>query len=201
MKQVHNIAVLVPVFNEEATLQLLFARLSALESKASVRLSFIIIDDGSRDQSAAIIRKEVTGRSNWSALFLSRNFGHPMALSAGLSAVSKERDAVFILDADLQDPPELLDEFISKMNEGYDVVYGIRRNRKEGFLKKLTYSLYYRMQAGFSNVSMPLDAGDFSLISMRVVKQLQSMPEESRYILGLRSWVGFNQTGIEYDRA
>jgi dolichol-phosphate mannosyltransferase len=105
------------------------------------------------------------------------------------------------MDADLQDPPELLHEFINKMNEGYDVVYGVRTNRKESWLKKFCYHIYYRWQKKFSNISMPLDAGDFSLIRKNVVQHLQQMPEESRYLRGLRSWVGYRQTGIIYERS
>lgn len=109
-------------------------------------------------------------------------------------------DAVFIIDGDLQDPPELLPTFLQKLKDGYDVVYGIRKKRKEGFLKRICYRLYYRLQNRFANISMPLDAGDFSLITKKIVLLINSLPEESRYIRGLRSWVGHKQAGIEYDR-
>ncbi len=117
-----------------------------------------------------------------------------------MAAIPIDADAVFVLDGDLQDPPELLGSFVEKMNKEYDVVYGIRKNRKEGFLKKACYKLYYRLIKRSANIKMPLDAGDFSLMSRRVVLHLNQMPEESRYLRGMRSWVGFRQAGIEYDR-
>jgi dolichol-phosphate mannosyltransferase len=158
------------------------------------------VDDGSTDNTAALLDEITKGKENYSAIFLSRNFGHAMALTAGLAHISNTSDAVFIIDGDLQDPPEMLSSFMDKMNEGFDVVYGIRTNRKENYLKKICYRLYYRMLKRFSNINMPLDAGDFSLISKRVVTHLNSLPEESRYLRGLRSWVGFKQAGLAYER-
>lgn len=200
MSAVKNISIIVPVYNEAATLPDLFARLNALIVQKGFQLKVILVDDGSTDETATIIKTSITGNSNYSAIFLSRNFGHSMALSAGLAHIEQGCDAAFIIDGDLQDPPELLSKFVDKMNKGYDVVYGIRTNRKEGILKKICYKLYYRLLKRFSNIKMPLDAGDFSLISGRVVQQLNGLPEESRYLRGLRSWVGFKQAGIMYER-
>jgi len=165
-----------------------------------LNIRVLFVDDGSTDITASLIYKNIEGRENYSAIFLSRNFGHAMAITSGLAHIKDSADAVFIMDGDLQDPPEMLPAFLSKMNEGFDVVYGIRKNRKEGFIKKLCYKIYYRLLKRFSNITMPLDAGDFSLISKRVVIHMNNMPEESRYVRGLRSWVGYKQAGIAYER-
>lgn len=175
-------------------------RLDRLIAGSGKRITVLLVDDGSTDNTPFLIQEMIAGKDSYSALFLSRNFGHSMALTAGLAETNEYSDAVFIIDADLQDPPELLQSFCQKMEEGYDVVYGIREKRKEGFWKNWCYRLYYRLQKRFSSIKIPLDAGDFSLISRKVVIQLNRLPEESRYIRGLRSWVGFKQTGLEYER-
>lgn len=200
MSKVKNITILIPLYNEAAVLPVLTERLDKLLQSPGLDINILFVDDGSQDETVSMIGSITAGRDKYSAIFLSRNFGHAMALTAGLANITDETDAVFIIDGDLQDPPELLLEFITKMNEGYDVVYGIRRNRKEGYLKKLCYRLYYRLLKRFSNIRMPLDAGDCSLISKRVVLELNRLPEESRYLRGLRSWVGFRQAGIAYER-
>lgn len=200
MHPVENVTILVPVYNEAEVLPQLISRLDKLISSVTITINILLVDDGSNDNSAFVIEDIISGKENYSAIFLSRNFGHSMALSAGLAEIDNTADAVFIIDGDLQDPPELLQTFLQKMDDGYDVVYGIRKKRKESFFKRLSYKFYYRLLKRFSNIKMPLDAGDFSLISKRVVTQLNRMPEESRYIRGLRSWVGYKQAGIEYDR-
>ena len=200
MSKVKNITILAPLYNEATVLPELFTRLEAIINQGGLPISVLLVDDGSTDNTAVLIDEMIEGKENYSAIFLSRNFGHAMALTAGLAHVSNTADAVFIIDGDLQDPPELLGQFIEKMNDGYDVVYGIRKNRKEGYIKKACYKLYYRLLKRFSNIKMPLDAGDFSLISNRVVKELNALPEESRYLRGLRSWVGFKQAGLQYER-
>lgn len=200
MNKVKSITILIPLFNEESVLPELIVRLEKLILQTTFQVNILFVDDGSTDSTAVSIQKIIKGKENYSAIFLSRNFGHAMALSAGLANINDSIDAVFIIDGDLQDPPELLNDFVYKMEEGFDVVYGIRTSRKEGFFKKICYKLYYRLLRRFSNIKMPLDAGDFSLLSKRVVLQLNSMPEESRYLRGLRSWVGFEQAGIEYKR-
>jgi polyisoprenyl-phosphate glycosyltransferase len=195
-----NITILVPLYNEATVLPGLVVRLDALIASSNNMINVLLIDDGSKDNTALLIGELISGKEHYSALFLSRNFGHSRAITAGLSEISNDADAVFIMDGDLQDPPELLPQFIHKMNEGYDVVYGIRKKRKEGIIKKACYKLYYRLLKQSSKINMPLDAGDFCLLSKRVVKHLNRLPEESRYMRGLRSWVGFNQTGISYER-
>ncbi len=200
MSKVKNITILIPLYNESAVLPGLVTRLEMLVKGSDAEICILFVDDGSTDNTAALLDEITKGKENYSAVFLSRNFGHAMALTAGLANVNDSSEAVFIIDGDLQDPPEMLSAFIDKMNEGYDVVYGIRSNRKENYLKKICYRLYYRMLKRFSNINMPLDAGDFSLISKRVVTHLNSLPEESRYLRGLRSWVGFKQAGLPYER-
>ena len=200
MNKVNNILILVPLYNEAAVLPELLTRIDTLVAQTPQQLSILFIDDGSTDETPYLLQQAVNGKENYSAVFLSRNFGHAMAITAGLAYVPAAAEAVFIMDGDLQDPPELLPQFIEKMETGYDVVYGIRKNRREGFFKKLCYKLYYRLLKRFSNIKMPLDAGDFSLVRRNVVNELNKLPEESRYIRGLRSWVGFRQAGLEYNR-
>lgn len=200
MYSIKSVAILVPLFNEEKVIVPLLDRLHLVIKHLNIEVSVLFIDDGSTDNTSQIIFAGIEGKKNYSAIFLSRNFGHQAAITAGLAELRNKYDAVFIIDGDLQDPPELLIGFIDEMNKGYDVVYGIRSNRKESILKKVLYKGYYRVVTKFSNVQMPLDAGDFSLISKRIVTHLNSLPEESRYLRGLRSWVGFKQIGIPYDR-
>ncbi len=201
MNSVETVTILVPVYNEAEVLPLLIERLDTLITTLDIRVSVLLVDDGSDDETPIIIENVLAGKQNYSALFLSRNFGHAGAITAGIAEIAESVDAVFIIDGDLQDPPELLKSFLSKMAEGYDVVYGIRKNRKEGFVKRACYKLYYRLLKRFSNITMPLDAGDFCLISKRVLVQLKRMPEESRYLRGMRSWVGFKQVGVAYERS
>jgi polyisoprenyl-phosphate glycosyltransferase len=200
MQEVKKITVLVPLYNEVQVLPELIKRLDDLIVSTNFIVNVLFVEDGSTDETAQLLIRSIFGKTNYSAIFLSRNFGHAMALTAGLSNIEADTDAVFIIDGDLQDPPELLEQFLLKMNEGNDVVYGIRKKRKETFFKKFMYKFYYRFLKQFSNINIPLDAGDFSLISKRVVIQMNNLPEESRYLRGLRSWVGFKQCGIEYER-
>jgi len=200
MGKLKRVTVLVPLYNEEEVIPALFVRLNQLLETPLPEVEVLLVDDGSTDGTAYLIQKKTLGKPGFSAISLSRNFGHAAAITAGLKEIGDRADAVFIIDGDLQDPPELLSDFVAKMEEGYDVVYGIRKNRKEGFFKMLAYKTYYRLLKKFSNVRTPLDAGDFSLVSAKVVALLNQMPEESRYLRGMRSWVGFKQTGIPYNR-
>jgi polyisoprenyl-phosphate glycosyltransferase len=135
----------------------------------------------------------------YNCIFLSRNYGHQLALTAGLS-VARGTDAIMIIDGDLQDPPELLIDFYTKLKEGADVVYAIRRKRKETWLKRTLYSSFYQLLKRISYIDIPPDSGDFCMMSRRVLDVLNKMPEESRFIRGMRSWIGFNQVGLEYER-
>jgi glycosyltransferase involved in cell wall biosynthesis len=158
------------------------------------------VNDGSTDGTEELMRIKAVADTRYQCVFLSRNHGHQRAISAGLS-FARATEAVMVIDGDLQDPPELLSQFYEKFKEGYDVVYAIRKKRKEVFWKRAAYHLYYRLLVKISKIDLPLDSGDFALISRRLVDLINKMPEESRYLRGLRSWLGFNQIGIEYERA
>jgi polyisoprenyl-phosphate glycosyltransferase len=162
-------------------------------------IEVVLIDDGSRDNTPLLMRQLALLDPRYHCVFLSRNHGHQLALTAGIAS-ARGSEALFIIDGDLQDPPELLPEFYKEFKEGNDVVYAVRRKRKENAFKKTGYYLFYRLLKSISYVDIPLDSGDFALISRRVADVLIQMPEESRYLRGMRSWVGFNQKGLEYER-
>ena len=194
------ISILIPLYNEKEVFPVLTNRLNAvMEQNKNYAIEIVLVDDGSTDGTANLIRMLAYADPRYQGVFLSRNFGHQLALTAGLPCCNAA-NAIFIIDGDLQDPPELLPQFYTKMLEGYDVVYAVRKNRKENYFKKVTYYLFYRIFNAITKIKMPLDSGDFSLISRRVANILCKMPEESRFIRGMRSWVGFSQTGIEYER-
>ena len=193
------ISIIVPLFNEESVFAQLIERLQHVINLCGEETEVILVDDGSNDATADLISNIALSDPKFTGLILSKNHGHQLAVSAGLS-YAKGTKAVFVIDGDLQDPPELLTDFYRKMNEGYDVVYAVRKNRKETGLKKFFYWIYYRLQRKVSNTAIPIDAGDFSLLSRRVVDHINSMPEQSRYLRGMRSWIGFKQFGFEYDR-
>lgn len=199
MTETVQINIVVPLYNEEDGFKELIERLLKLMDEVGLSIGVILVDDGSSDQTPNLMRELAMNDDRFSALFLSRNFGHQLALSAGLSKVYCT-EAVFIIDGDLQDPPELLPEFYEQYQQGFDVVYAIRQKRKESFLKKWAYSSFYRLMKRISYIEMPLDAGDFSLISRRAVDVLNQMPEESRFLRGMRSWIGFKQKGLVYER-
>ncbi len=194
-----EINILIPLFNEEKVFSLLISRITELLDRSELAITVILVDDGSTDATPLLMRQLSLNDERFSSVFLSRNFGHQMALTAALTRVDAT-EAVMIIDGDLQDPPELLEELYLLYKEGYDVVYAIRESRKEGFFKVLLYKLYYRLQKKLSTTTIPIDAGDFSLISRRVVDIMNDMPEESRYLRGMRSWVGFKQIGYKYSR-
>lgn len=195
-----EISIVIPLYNEQDVFEELISRLLKLMDSFEKKIEVILVDDGSSDRTAELMRNLALTDNRFQSVILSRNFGHQIALSAGMQQISAT-DAVFIIDADLQDPPELLQQFYQYYEEGYDVVYAVRKNRKEGFIKKLAYATFYRLMDKISYVRIPLDTGDFSLISARMAKLLNEMPEESRYLRGMRSWLGFRQIGVEYDRA
>lgn len=194
-----KISIIVPLYNEEKVFDLLIGRLKKVMLSADVKVETILINDGSSDNTASLIEKTATENEGFIGILLSKNHGHQLAVTAGLS-VANGTEAIMIIDGDLQDPPELLPDFYKKLKEGYDVVYAVRKNRKESSLKKLAYWLYYRLQQRVSNFKIPLDSGDFSMISRRVVDYMNQMPEQSRFLRGMRSWVGFKQYGFEYNR-
>ena len=194
-----EVSFVIPVFNEESNLPTLVERLQKIMDTSFLRLEAGLIDDGSKDRSREMLQQLALTDKRFHVILLSRNHGHQLALTAGLSK-ARGTQGVFVLDGDLQDPPELLHEFYEKFKEGYEVVYAIREKRKEAWYKKMAYFLFYRFLKKISNVEIPLDSGDFSFIGRKVVDILNKMPEESRFVRGMRTWVGFKQIGIAYDR-
>lgn len=199
MKISPQISIVAPLYNESETFPLLVSRLNALMDSQDLTIEVVLIDDGSKDGTATLMRQLALLDGRYQCVFLSRNHGHQLALSAGIAS-ARATEALFIIDGDLQDPPELLPEFYKEYLAGNDVVYAVRRKRKENAIKKAGYFLFYRLLKAISYVEIPLDSGDFALISRRVADVLIKMPEESRYLRGMRSWVGFNQKGVEYER-
>lgn len=195
-----RLSVAVPVYNEEEALPHLLARLSAvLDALPGGPHEIVLVDDGSRDRSPELMRAAALRDPRVVAVSLSRNFGHQAALSAALDHV--RGDAVVVMDADLQDTPETIPLMVERFHAGYDVVYAQRVARKESALLRACYHGFYRLAAGLSTVELPLDAGDFGLMSRRVVELIRRMPERHRYLRGLRAWVGFRQVGIPVERA
>ncbi len=194
-----QVSFVIPLFNEESNLKTLVDRLIQVMESSQISIDVVLVDDGSRDRSREILQALALQDSRFHVILLSKNHGHQLALTAGLS-VARGTEGVFVLDGDLQDPPELLSTFYAKFQEGFDVVYAVREKRKEVFYKRWAYFIFYRILKKIANVDIPLDSGDFSFISRRVVNVLNQMPEESRFIRGMRTWIGFKQVGVAYDR-
>jgi len=193
------ISIIVPCYNEAEVLPLLFERIQQAAGDWPYDYEVILVDDGSSDKTWELMQQFHDDDMRWKAIRLSRNFGHQLALWTGLQHA--QGDAIVVLDADLQDPPEIIPQFLGKWESGYDVVYAIRRKRKEGFFKRAAYFCYYRALGLLSEISIPLDSGDFCVMDRRVVKAVLSCNEQQPFIRGLRAWVGFRQTGLEYERA
>jgi len=191
-------SVVVPVFNEEENLELLYHRLSKVLENLCQGYEIIFVDDGSTDDSLDIMRKLRKINERVKVISFSRNFGHQIAITAGIDYASGS--AVIVMDADLQDPPEDIPQLVEKWREGYDTVYAIRESRKDPILKRAITFVFYRLFQRMSDVDIPVDAGDFRLMSRRVVDVLKTMPERNRYLRGLASWVGFRQARIRYAR-
>jgi dolichol-phosphate mannosyltransferase len=195
-----RLSVAIPLHNEESVLPELLSRLrTALDQVPGAQHELVLVDDGSTDRTYEILEIAATQDPRIVALSLSRNFGHQAALTAALDHVTG--DATVVMDGDLQDIPEAIPHLVEKYQQGFDVVRAKRVRRKEPWLLRLCYFLFYRMMAKLSDLRLPLDSGDFSLMSRRVVDQLRKMPEHHRYLRGMRSWVGFQQTAIEVERA
>ena len=196
-----TLSIVVPLYNEEDNVAPLMERIVAIAERLPERPSYeiVLVNDGSKDRTLERIRHEIATRPNVVLVNLSRNFGHQVAASAGIDIATG--DAVVLMDGDLQDPPELIVQFMERWREGYDVVYAVRRTRKgESAFKLFTARLFYRTIKRLTKVSIPVDTGDFRLMSRRVVDALKRSPERHRFLRGLVSWVGYNQIGVEYDR-
>lgn len=191
-------SVVVPLCNEELNLPTLHLRLMATLRRLAIPYEIVYVDDGSTDKTAAMIRELHAQDSSVKAILLSRNFGHQSALCAGLEAATGR--AVITIDGDLQDPPELIPEMLDRWSDGFQIVYARRRKRQEGFFKQGACYLFYRVLRHLAEVPIPLDTGDYALMDRSVVEQLNSLPERTRFIRGLRGWVGFRQTDVLYDR-
>lgn len=189
----------IPIYNEEHSIHELYRRVIAVVNQLDGTGELILVDDGSRDKSLLLMRQLHQQDARVCYLSLARNFGHQIAVTAGLNFV--RGDAIIILDADLQDPPELVPEMIEKWQEGYQVVYAQRiKRRQENWLKKLFAYLFYRILKRLADVDIPTDTGDFCLMDRCVVDVLNKMPERNRYIRGLRAWIGWKQTAVKFDR-
>jgi glycosyltransferase involved in cell wall biosynthesis len=194
------LTVVVPVFNEGETIAVFYTRIKkVVDSLSPMSYELIFVDDGSRDDSFAKLTSLADQDTRVKVVKLSRNFGHQIAVTAGVDAA--QGDAVVIIDADLQDPPEVIPSMIRKWREGYDVVYGVRENREgEKWMKLFTAALFYRIMKRITRVEIPVDVGDFRLLSRRVVDKFRQIRERDRFIRGLVSWIGFRQTGVKYNR-
>lgn len=194
------ISIVIPIFNEEENLQNLYNRLTAAAPSWGEDYEIVLVDDGSRDSSLTMMRVMAEKDARVRVVKLSRNFGHQPAISAGIQTA--KGDAIVIMDGDLQDPPEELHRFLAKWREGYEVVYAVRTKRKEGFFKKIAYATFYRILAWISDIEIPLDSGDFCVMDRKVVNVLvHEMPEQIRFVRGMRAFAGFKQIGVTYERA
>lgn len=192
------ISIVIPVFNEQENLQILHQRLTHVMEEAGPDYEIVFVDDGSRDGSLKLLKEMAVKDERIVVIELARNFGHQVAISAGIDHARGR--GVIIMDADLQDPPEVLPRFIEKWREGHDVVYAVRTNRKEAWLKRSAYNFFYRLLQRIADIEIPLDAGDFCIMDRRVVDILVGMPERNRFVRGIRSWVGLDQVGLAYER-
>lgn len=196
-----DISIVLPAYNEEDNIPLLYSRLvETLSSQETAGLSveFLFINNASVDSTVELIKGLRANDPRVKLVDFSRNFGHQSAITAGIDL--SRGDAVILMDADLQDPPEVLPDLYSAWKKGADVVYAVRQKRKESLLLRACYYLYYRLLRKMANINIPLDSGDFCLMDRKVVIQLKKMPERNRFLRGLRSWVGFTQVSLPYER-
>jgi glycosyltransferase involved in cell wall biosynthesis len=198
MPTIQKITVVVPCYNEDAVLPQLFQRLGSVAATWNMDYEIICVDDGSRDRTWELLRARNEKDSRWRCLSFARNFGHQVAVSAGLYHATG--DAVVVIDADLQDPPEQIARLIEKWREGFQVVYAVRTRRQDKALKQFLAWGFYRLLSRLVPFNVPADAGDFCLLDRKVVEVLNTLPERNRYLRGLRAWSGFKQIGIEFER-
>ena len=193
-----ELSVVLPVYNEAENIPVLYDRLISVLERENLDFEILFVDDGSTDESVQKINALELADERIRVISLARNFGHQVAITAGLDCARGQ--AVAVMDADLQDPPEVLPQFLAKWREGHDVVYAIREHRKEGWLKRISYTAFYRLLRYIAHIEIPLDAGDFCIMDRRVVELLKSMPERNRFVRGIRSWVGLKQVGLSFER-
>jgi polyisoprenyl-phosphate glycosyltransferase len=196
-----QLSVVVPLYNEAGNVSPLVERIGAVLERLRPEYDseIVLVNDGSTDDTAAAVRRAMERQRHVVLVNLSRNFGHQLAATAGIEIAGG--DAVVLMDGDLQDPPELIETFVRRWRQGYDVVYAVRRTRQgESRFKVFTARAFYRVIKRLTKIAIPLDAGDFRLMSRRVVDALRRSPERHRFLRGMVSWVGFNQTAVEYDR-
>ena len=199
MNDTVTVSIIIPMYNEEATIEKTYRRLKKVMNEIGSKYELLFINDGSQDRSGEMVKDFSTWDKTIQVIELSRNFGHQIAITAGMDYASG--DAVVVIDADLQDPPELIKDMIEKWEEGFDVVYAKRTKRKgESLFKRLTASHFYRVLRGLTDIDIPLDTGDFRLIDRKVCDQMTQLHEKNRFVRGRVSWVGFKQTAVEYER-
>jgi dolichol-phosphate mannosyltransferase len=199
MTSTPTLSVVIPVYNEEMNIGKLYQRLQNSLQPLNIDWEVVYINDGSKDRSLLVLQGLAETEHHVKYIDFSRNFGHQLAITAGIEHARGEW--IVIMDGDGQDPPELLPDLLSKAQEGFEVVYARRRKRDgENFLKKFTARLFYRLLARITNIEIPVDTGDFRIIHRKIQRILSKMPEQHKYIRGQISWIGFNQTFLEYDR-
>lgn len=195
-----ELSIVIPALNEEENIEQVFSRIKEVMDNSGITFELIFIDDGSTDNTLEKIKNLAANNTNVRYTSFSRNFGHEAASSCGFKMV--EGNAAVLIDADLQDPPEVIPQLYEKWKEGYDVVYGRRRSRRdETIVKKSSSFLFYRILRIFSNVPIPTDVGDFRLVDRKVVNLFNALPERNRFVRGMFSWIGFKQTAVEYERS
>ena len=194
-----KISAVIPIFNEEGNIEVLYNKLKSSFNKISKSHEIIFVNDGSYDNSLKTLKQISRKDKKVKVISFSRNFGHMPALNAGLAHSVGEK--VVVMDADMQDPPYVVEKMYKKSLEDYDVVYGVKKKRKEGLIRVYLMKVFYRILNKISNIKIPLDAGTFSIIDRRVVDIIINLPEKNKYFSGLRAWAGFKQTGVSYARA
>jgi polyisoprenyl-phosphate glycosyltransferase len=193
-----KISILVPVYNSASFMNKLIEAIDAQRKESAWDLELVLVDDGSKDKSFEKIEELARNYTYIRGLKLSKNFGHQIAVKTALSHCTG--DYVAIIDDDLQDPPSLLPGFFKYLDEGYDVAYGVRKKRKESFVKRFFYNSFYRILKSMSDIYIPIDSGDFCVMKKHVVDQMLKLQEQNPFLRGIRAWVGFKQIGVEYER-
>jgi len=194
-----KISAVIACYKDEKSILPMHGRITKTLTNITNNYEIIFVNDASPDNAEAVLRELAARDPLVKVIIHTRNFGSQAAFSSGMDLATG--DAIIFLDGDLQDPPEIIENFVKKWQEGYDVVYGIRKKRRDKILRRIAYKIFYRLFRKLAYIEIPLDAGDFSLIDRKVAEVLKRFPERDCFLRGLRSWVGFKQTGVEYIRA